>query len=62
MALQHHRHGAPLVNDRNLRLDPAAWKATPGRQSDGRAGQPEDIAGAALFLASGRLLRHRLHH
>ena len=44
-----------VQTDRNAfrRKDPAAWDAIArGANPMGRAGQPEDISGAALFLAS----------
>jgi NAD(P)-dependent dehydrogenase (short-subunit alcohol dehydrogenase family) len=63
LAVQNARYGVTVNNiapglvqtDRNAfrRQDPAAWDAIArGANPMGRAGQPEDIAGAALFLAS----------
>jgi NAD(P)-dependent dehydrogenase (short-subunit alcohol dehydrogenase family) len=63
LAVQNARYGITVNNiapglvqtDRNAfrRKDPAAWEAiAKGANPMGRAGQPEDIAGAALFLAS----------
>jgi NAD(P)-dependent dehydrogenase (short-subunit alcohol dehydrogenase family) len=63
LAVQNARYGITVNNiapglvqtDRNSfrRKDPAAWAAVARSANPmGRAGQPEDIAGAALFLAS----------
>lgn len=63
LAVQNARYGITVNNiapglvqtDRNAfrRQDPEAWEAiAAGANPIGRAGQPEDIAGAALFLAS----------
>jgi NAD(P)-dependent dehydrogenase (short-subunit alcohol dehydrogenase family) len=62
LAVQNARYGITVNNiapglvqtDRNAfrRKDPAAWEAiAKGANPMGRAGQPEDIAGAALFAA-----------
>jgi NAD(P)-dependent dehydrogenase (short-subunit alcohol dehydrogenase family) len=63
LAVQNGRYGITVNNiapglvqtDRNAfrRQDPAVWDAIAARANPiGRAGQPDDIAGAALFLAS----------
>jgi NAD(P)-dependent dehydrogenase (short-subunit alcohol dehydrogenase family) len=63
LAVQNARYGITVNNiapglvqtDRNAfrRKDPAAWEAIArGANPMGRAGQPDDITGAALFLAS----------
>jgi NAD(P)-dependent dehydrogenase (short-subunit alcohol dehydrogenase family) len=63
LAVQNARYGITVNNiapglvqtDRNAfrRQDPAVWDAIAARANPiGRAGQPDDIAGAALFLAS----------